>query len=207
MWMKFTGSGVIDRIIVNGLTNLFYGEAGVGKTNLLLTIARNLCKEVYPCIYVNTEDLLYYDIVSRNLDEFSNVFFVDIMDYDEFYKYVLEKLMYIPYKVLFIDSVNALFRLVVYKESSIINYGLLLGLIVKKNIDTNSYLFASAQVRSAIDESVEYTASGMSILEYWFANIFKIDRDENGRFIECVKPFSGVRVYFEITSDGIVWIS
>ncbi|MEM0380494.1 MAG: AAA family ATPase [Desulfurococcaceae archaeon] len=205
--MKFTGSGVIDRIIVNGLTNLFYGEAGVGKTNLLLTIARNLCKEVYPCIYVNTEDLLYYDIVSRNLDEFSNVFFVDIMDYDEFYKYVLEKLMYIPYKVLFIDSVNALFRLVVYKESSIINYGLLLGLIVKKNIDTNSYLFASAQVRSAIDESVEYTASGMSILEYWFANIFKIDRDENGRFIECVKPFSGVRVYFEITSDGIVWIS
>ncbi|MEM4816794.1 MAG: AAA family ATPase [Desulfurococcaceae archaeon] len=207
MWMKFTGSGVIDRIIVNGLTNLFYGEAGVGKTNLLLTIARNLCKEVYPCIYVNTEDILYYDIVSRNLDEFSNVFFVDIMDYDEFYKYVLEKLMYIPYKVLFIDSVNALFRLVVYKESSIINYGLLLGLIVKKNIDTNSYLFASAQVRSAIDESVEYTASGMSILEYWFANIFKIDRDENGRFIECVKPFSGVRVYFEITSDGIVWIS
>ncbi|MEM1675123.1 MAG: AAA family ATPase [Desulfurococcaceae archaeon] len=205
--MKFTGSGVIDRIIVNGLTNLFYGEAGVGKTNLLLTIARNLCKEVYPCIYVNTEDILYYDIVSRNLDEFSNVFFVDIMDYDEFYKYVLEKLMYIPYKVLFIDSVNALFRLVVYKESSIINYGLLLGLIVKKNIDTNSYLFASAQVRSAIDESVEYTASGMSILEYWFANIFKIDRDENGRFIECVKPFSGVRVYFEITSDGIVWIS
>ncbi|MEM1826275.1 MAG: AAA family ATPase [Desulfurococcaceae archaeon] len=205
--MKFTGSGVIDRIIVNGLTNLFYGEAGVGKTNLLSTIARNLCKEVYPCIYVNTEDILYYDIVSRNLDEFSNVFFVDIMDYDEFYKYVLEKLMYIPYKVLFIDSVNALFRLVVYKESSIINYGLLLGLIVKKNIDTNSYLFASAQVRSAIDESVEYTASGMSILEYWFANIFKIDRDENGRFIECVKPFSGVRVYFEITSDGIVWIS
>lgn len=205
--MKFTGSRIIDEIISKYPTSLFYGEAGAGKTNLLLTIARNMCREIYPCIFINTEEILYYDIVSRKPIEYSNVFFTNIWDYKEFRNYVVEKLIYIPYRALFIDSVNALYRIVAHLELSLIDYSLLLGLITMKTIEEKAYLFASAQVRSVTSESDEYTASGMSILDYWFGNIFKTSRDDNGRYVECVKPISGVKVYFEITSDGIVWFN
>lgn len=204
--MKFTGSRAIDELISGTPTNLFYGEAGSGKTNLLLTIAENVCRELRPCIYVNTEDVLFYEIVSRRSSKYENVFFANALGYEEFHDYVVKNILYMPFRALFVDSINSLYRLIAHQDSAAAKYGLLVSLVVKRTLDLNAYLFASAQVRASYSSEEEFVASGMSILDYWFEAIFKVDRDESGRFVECVKPVRGIKAYFEITSEGIAWI-
>ena len=206
--LRITGCRELDDLIKPGTTTLFYGEAGIGKTNLLLTIADNICPVLGNCLYIGTEDTLYYERIARKPERYENVLFTHVWDFDELLKYVLTIVYFSPFKALFIDSINALYRLVAYREDSITRYGLMLGLLTRKTINENIYLFASAQVRMGYrEEEEEVVASGMPILEFWFNNIFKMSEDENGRFVESVKPVEGVKKYFIITSEGIEWIS
>ncbi len=206
--MRISGCRELDELIKPGTTTLFYGEAGIGKTNLLLTIAGNICPVIGRCIYIGTEDTLFYERVARQPDRFENVFFTHIWDFNELLKYILTVIYFTPYNALFIDSINALYRLVAYREDSLTKYGLMLGVLTKKTRDLKGYLFASAQVRIGYREyEEEVVASGMPILEYWFNNIFKMSEDENGRFVESVKPVEGVKKYYVITGEGIEWIS
>lgn len=206
--MIISGCREIDELVKPGTTTLFYGEAGIGKTNLLLTIASNLCPVIGRCIYIGTEDTLFYERIARRTDKFEKVLFTHIWSFEDFFNYVLSIIPFIPYNVLFIDSINALFRTIVYREDSITKYGLVLGILVKKTMDLNAYLFASAQVRIGYREyEDEIVASGMPILEYWFNNIFRMSEDEKGRFIESIKPVEGRKKYYIITSEGIEWIN
>jgi DNA repair protein RadB len=204
--LVISGCRDIDGIIKPGTTTLFYGEAGIGKTNLLLTIAGNMCREGR-CIYIGTEDLLYYEVIARNPEKYENVLFMDIRDFDELLRLVLTTIYFLDYHALFIDSINALYRAVAYREDSLTKYGLLLALLVKKTVDKGTYLFASAQVRIGLrEDEEEFVASGMPILEFWFNNIFKMAMDENGRYVEPVKPGLGFRKYYIITDEGVEWI-
>ncbi len=202
----FTGFRELDRIISGKCSTLFYGEAGVGKTTMLLTIASNICGKYYPCIYISTEDTLHYERVARYSDRFINIFFTEIRSFDEFFNYILSKLIYIPYRVLFIDSINALYRLVAYSEESIAKYGLILATIWNKTCRGNGYLFASAQVRAGYRESGEVVASGMGILEYWFDNIVYMGYSDNYRYIRVVKPENGLEARYVIGEYGVEWV-
>jgi len=207
--LKITGVREFDDIVGEGSSTLFYGVAGVGKTTMLMTIAGNICRKLYPCIYVSTEDTLHYDRVARYPERYENVFFTEIRDFDELLKYVVEVLEFIPYRVLFVDSINALFRIVAYREDSIARYGLMLGLLWKKTWDSKGYFFASAQVRAGFEEDEEeIVASGTNILEYWFDNVFYMGFEDNKRFIEVVKPveMKGFRRYYLIGDTGIEWV-
>ncbi len=206
--MTITGCSEIDAVLKDSIASLFYGEAGIGKTTMLLTIARNLCRGGGPCIYVSTEDVLHYDRVARHSDWYENVLFIEVREYDEFLDYVVGKLLFIPYRILFIDSINALYRIVAYKEDIVTSYGLVLGLLWRKTMENSARLYASAQVRASYrEDDIEVVASGMSILEYWFNSILRMDRDENGRFVEVIKPRVNVKKYFMISEEGIEWIS
>jgi len=204
----FTGCRDIDKLIAGKTAILFYGEAGIGKTTMLLTIASNVCKEIYPCIYISTEDTLHYERVARDPSRFENVFFEEIWEFEDLVEYVAKVLAFTPYKVLFIDSINSLYRLVAHKEEAISTYGFILGLIWRRTLDLEGYWFASAQVRAGYrEEDEEIVASGMPILEYWFDPIFYMTYSDGERVVKVVKPKNSIERRYIVTEEGIEWIS
>jgi len=207
--LKITGCSDIDVLIKPGSATLFYGEAGVGKTNLLLTIAANICSPPSRCLYISTEDILFYEIVARNAERYEEVLFTHIRELDELLNLAILSIQFVRLKALFIDSINAPYRLIAYREDSITRYGLLLASIMSKVVRDKMFFFASAQVRARYHEDEEeIVASGMPILEFWFNNIFRVSIDEKGRFVELKKPTQAqsLKKYFTITSRGVVWI-
>ncbi|MEM1555342.1 MAG: AAA family ATPase [Desulfurococcaceae archaeon] len=199
---RYLGVDVLDSVFDNSLLTLFYGPAGSGKTAFLTTIARNLCRVVYPCIYVNTEDPLFYDNIARMWDEYSNVFFIDIRDFSDFFDFVVKHIVRLPFKALFIDSVNSTYRLVAYSENSLTKFNLILALIARRAYETGCKVFASAQVRAEID-SDEVVVSGMGILKYWFNTICQLGWENNYRFIKIIKPPMDLKLYFKISNRGV----
>ncbi len=204
-----TGNFALDRYIGDPpWMTLFYGIAGSGKTSMLLHIAKNICMR-NRCIYVSTEETLHYERVAREPDRYTNVFFTEYYDFDELLDFIVTKYYYLPVKTIFVDSINALYREIAYRENSIQKLGLLLGVLKKKITDEGGYVFASAQVRAGYEEDEEeLLASGMSILEYWFNTIIKLSYGDTHRYAEIVKPSNGrgTRVFFEITDRGVIWI-
>jgi len=205
--LKITGVDVFDSLLKPGSSTLFYGLPGIGKTTMLLTIAVNLCRGVVKCLYVNTEDVLFYERVAKYSDRYSNVFFIDILDFDELYDFTVTTLPRIPVQAVFIDSVNSLFRVSAYRENTLSKYAFILGLIKYLTVNNNIYVFSTAQIRSGFEDEDEFVASGMNILDFWFDNIFKMNADSRGRFVEVVKPRGlNIKRYYIITDEGILWM-
>ncbi len=150
---------------------------------------------------------MYQERIARLEGLSSSVYFLDIYSFDDLLDFTVSSLYYLPVDYLFIDSVNSLYRVNAYEESSIEKFGLILGFLRLKSVG-GSIIYASAQVRAGyegVDEEV--TASGMNIMDYWFDTVFRLGRDEKGRFIEPVKPVvSGDRWYFEIVDRGVDWL-
>ncbi len=150
---------------------------------------------------------MYQERIARLEGLPGSVYFLDIYSFNDLLDFTVSNLYYLPIDNLFIDSVNSLYRVNAYEESSIEKFGLILGFLRLKSI-RGSIIYASAQVRAGyegVDEEV--TASGMNIMDYWFDAVFRLGRDEKGRFIEPVKPVvSGDRWYFEIVDRGVEWL-
>lgn len=202
----YTGVDVLDSVFRDSYLVLFFGPAGCGKTAVLTTIARNACREVYPCIYVNTEDPLFYDNIARMWEEYSGVFFIDIHDFNDFFDFIVKHLVRLPYRILFIDSVNSTFRVVAHRENTSAKLNLALALLARGALESGYKVFASAQVRAEMD-SDETTASGMSILRYWFNTICKLGWENNSRFVKVIKPPLDLKLYFKISSRGVEWVA
>ncbi len=208
--IRYTGCKTIDRIIDGpGQSILVYGEAGVGKTSLLLHIARNLSLKGYRSIFINTEGKLYMARVERIAEDYSNTFFVDIDSFEEFYRYILLVLPYLHrINFIFIDSVNSLYRLESWREGVLEKLGLL-NAVLRRLVDKyGKTVFSSAQVRAVID-SDEIVASGMSVLEYWYDIIFSLRFVNGKRVLRIDKPrgYGKVEVEYAITDRGITWIA
>jgi len=206
--LKITGCAEIDAVIKPGTSTLFYGEAGVGKTRLLLTIAGNVCSlPSVKCLYISTEETLFYEIVARNVERYDRVLFAHITDFHELLDYAATFPQFVELNAIFVDSINAPYRLVSFSENSITSFGLLLALLNNIVVRRKAFLFASAQVRAGFHEDEEeVTASGMPILEFWFDNIFRVGEDEKGRFVEARKPVKNLKKYFVITAGGVEWV-
>ncbi|MET1159443.1 MAG: AAA family ATPase [Thermoprotei archaeon] len=203
----FTGNTVIDKLIDQETAVLVFGEAGSGKTTLLLTIASNICSPDNPCIYISTEDTLHYERVARDPEKFGGIFFTEIRGLEELIVFSLKILLLPPVRALFVDSINAPYRLVAYKEDSLAKLGLVIGLLWSKARSSGGKLFASAQVRAGYrEDEEEVTASGMSVLEYWFNTILQLIRVNGERAVKAVKPDKGIIAKYTITSGGIRWI-
>ncbi len=204
----YTGCRRIDGFIAGSRATLFYGPAGSGKTSILLHIAANTCRGSR-CIYISTEGSLYYERVARTPEKYSGVFFTEYNEFDELFWFVLTKLYYMPVDLVFIDSINALYRVIVYEEYSIEKLGLLLAVLRRMAESGRTMIFASAQVRAGFEEDKEeMTASGMSILDYWFDVIIRTGYGEGGRTAVIVKPVNGSDrpAVFMITDVGVEWL-
>ncbi len=205
-----TGCRVLDGYIPwRGGMILVYGIAGSGKTTLLLEVAGNICRGVDKCIYISTGGTLHYDRVAVAPERYSNVFFVEFYDFDSLEDFILHVYYYMPIRFIFIDSINALYREIAYKENSIQRMGLILGVLKRKITISDGLLLASAQVRAGFEEDEEeITASGMSIYDYWFDVIIRLGYLDGRRYAEIVKPLegSGVKAFFDITDKGIIWL-
>lgn len=199
---RYTGIDKLDNTLDNTQLTLFYGPAGSGKTAFLTSIARRLCKEVYPCVYINTEDPLFYDNIARMWEEYGNVFFIDIRDFDNLFEFVVKHVLRVPWRALFIDSVNSAYKLVAHRRDAYSKFNLILALLAERAISSGCRVFASAQVR-AEQESDDVVASGMSILRYWFDSIYELGWEGDCRFIKIIKPPLDLKLYFKITNRGV----
>ena len=208
-----TGWDVLDDLIGSPpRAVLFYGEAGIGKTNMLLWIARRVCRSDRPCIYISTEGSLYQGVVARRPEDFRGVLFGETRDLPGLLEVVVRGVYPGDTLAVFIDSINAPFRASTGSEDSIALFGLVLALLRRKIDEAGGYLFASAQVRGLTElepreEGEEVVASGMSILEYWFDVIVYLGVEEGLRYARIVKP-GGVDAiaYFMVVDGGVEWL-
>ncbi len=204
-WL-ITGCRRLDREIKNSPMTLVYGPAASGKTTLLLTIISNICR-IRPCLYVSTEGSLYHERIASSKSDYGNTWFTEVYSLDELLDTAATTLQALPVEQVFIDTINALYRLVAYEERSLERLGLTLALLRWKTLK-GARVYCSAQVRAGYEDSdEEVTASGMNVLDYWFDMVLRLGRDEGGRFIEIVKPGNrGERYYYIITSRGVEWL-
>ena len=210
---SITGWDVLDKIIGSPpRAILFYGEAGIGKTNMLLWIAKRVCRGARPCIYISTEGSLYQGIVARRPEDYEHVLFGETRDLYGLLETIIRGVYPVDSCAVFVDSINAPFRGASGYEESIPLFGLILALLRRKTDEGRAYLFASAQVRGLTEleprgEGEEVVASGMSILEYWFDVIVFLGVEEGLRYARIVKPEGlEAEAYFVIEDGGVEWL-
>jgi len=194
----------IYELVLKSPTCLFYGVAGAGKTNILLTLTRDLCKKDRPCLYVSTEETLHYEKVGKQVEDYAYTLFTEVYSLDKLLELVFHT-SYMNFQTLVVDSINSLYRAVAYEESSLAKFTFLMGFLRNMSELKGLKILASAQVRAG-EEDVE--ASGMSLLDYYFDTIFQVGFEENKRFVKLVKPrYKTTPInYFEINEKGVVWM-
>ena len=209
MGKKLLGCSELDNLIYReGLLVLFYGEAGSGKTRLLLTLARKLSQRNTRVLFISTEGYLYSAIVSKNPLLYKNVYFTNISDLDSQLGFVLMLYSIIDlFKYIIFDSINSLYRLEAYEEGSLEKFSLMLAVLKYLAHKNKVTVYSSAQVRAREDEG-EPLASGMPILEYWHDIILEIKREGNERLINVVKPrgYNEKPYKFIISAEGVEWV-
>lgn len=204
--MLYSKNELLDEVIDASSSVLFYGVAGAGKTTLMLTIASNLCN-IYTCIYITTEDTSHYEHVARHPEKFEKALFTEAYDLDTLVKVAFASSLIKPHYI-FIDSVNALFRVEALKEGALAKYAFVVGFLLNLVSEVKGKLFASAQVRTG--ESGELEVSGFKVLDYYFDTIIGVFIESTGvRFIKPIKtPIKPLfdKLYFRITDEGVHWI-
>ncbi|MEM0035774.1 MAG: AAA family ATPase [Desulfurococcus sp.] len=200
----YTGNRDIDELIRNATTILFYGVAGSGKTSMLITIAGNYCRGV-KCLYISTEETLHYEKVAVNPDKYRDVLFTEVYDFNKLVE--LATLIYLyGSSVVFVDSLNSLFRLESLAENSISRLAYVVASIRGVVEDMGGKMFASAQVRAREGESEPV---GKPVLEYYFDLIIELNIGDSVRYARIVKPkhMGREKIHrFRITREGVEWI-
>ncbi|MEM1639192.1 MAG: AAA family ATPase [Desulfurococcaceae archaeon] len=202
---NYTGNNQLDELIDVSSAILLYGPAASGKTTMLLTIAGNLCSE-FTCVYISTEETLHYDRVAKTPSKYGKAFFAEAFDMETFIRSAFITYMLNP-RYVFVDSINALFRLEPMKENTLTRQALVSGLLFETARRNNGKLFATAQVR--IGEKGELEASGFKILDFYFDLILSLFIGEGSkRYIKPVKsPILAKfeKLSFTISDIGLMW--
>jgi len=201
-----TGNPALDEIIEDSRSVLFQGVAGAGKTTLLLTIASNLCSKNL-CVYISTEETVHYERVARSPNKFERALFTEAYDLDTLLRISLT-LPFIKPKYIFVDSINAPYRVEARRESTQAKQALIISILLSTIERENGKLFASAQVRA--EESGDVVASGLSLLEYYFDLILEVliekPQVRSIRIYKSSKPHKIGKLYFLIREHGVEWI-
>lgn len=180
---------------------MFYGPAGAGKTNVLLTLTSLLCGPSKRCLYISTEGTLHYEKIARAPERYEGVEFSEALDLDE----LLRLLTVVAvgnrrYDAVVVDSVNGPYRPVSGRPESLTKFVYILGRLYDMALG-GAKVMASAQVRASDEEEVE--ASGYSLLDFYFETVFFVGVEEGTRFLRLVKPRTeAMRVRFEVGDEG-----
>lgn len=181
---------------------LVYGVAGSGKTSLLLHIATSLCREA-PCLYISTEGTLHYERVARSAEAFEGVYFAEAYSLDELLDILVKALGSISPRYIFVDSINAPFRVEALSERSVAHFSYIIALARSYAEAKKGGVLASAQVHAA---DGDVAAVGESILRYYFDIIARLVIEGPARRIFIERPRLSISKKFEITERGIRWV-
>jgi KaiC/GvpD/RAD55 family RecA-like ATPase len=184
-----------------------YGEAGVGKTNLVLWLLSNLSRTSgLDVVYISTEGPLYSSLLSRY--EFpENTLFAEVYDINSllqvvFRIYSFKKL----FKAIAIDSINNFYRVEVLQLEGINKIlNTILALLADMVINRSLTCILTAQV-SQSEEDVR--VSGFQILKYWYDILIRLERVGSGvRRLSIEYPKDLVLSMSYVISDrGIEWV-
>ncbi|MEM2013939.1 MAG: AAA family ATPase [Desulfurococcaceae archaeon] len=204
--LRYSGNELLDELIESSSSVLFYGVAGAGKTSLLLTIAGNLCS-AYSCVYITTEETTHYEHIARNPDRYKHALFTEAYDLSTLVKVTYAVFILRP-RYIFVDSLNAPFRLEALKENALAKYGFATSLLLSTAEASGGKLFASAQVRAGETGDLEIT--GFKLLDFYFDAILGVFIESAGiRFIKPLKTLFATKfekLYFRITDEGVKWL-
>ncbi len=192
--------------LIVGKTNLIYGEAGVGKTNLSLWLMSALANGSSRSIYISTEGTSYASVLDR-YGFYGNELFVTAYSSSDLLQLIID--IYFRYakelKIVVIDSINSFYR----SDSTLtpgINriYNSMLSLINDLVLNNGITCILTAQVSSS-DEDI--TVSGISLLRYWCDTIIRLQRVKGIiRKLTIEFPESiGLTLYYSIDKEGIKW--
>jgi len=203
--ITYTGSPLLDELIDSSRSVLFQGVAGAGKTALLLTITGNLCR-LDPCVYISTEETVHYERVARDISKYERTLFTEAYDLDTLLKIALT-LPFIKPKYIFVDSINAPYRVEIKKESTQAKEALITSIMLDVVEKAGGKLFASAQVRA--EDGGDTVASGLSMFEYYFDTILEVLIEKpllrSIRVYKSSKSHSIRKLYFLIKEHGVEW--
>ncbi|MCS7112257.1 MAG: hypothetical protein N3D82_05610 [Ignisphaera sp.] len=183
---------------------VIYGEAGSGKTNIMLNML--LCsKPINSLYYISTEGSIFLNRVLSLGISSENILFSIALDQDHLAHLIIDIIaMGRSPQAVFIDSINHFYRVESVDQRNIrmfLNILALLDVISYKS----TYVIASAQVKA--DEYGEIVA-GYEYLSMWAECIAVIEKSSNRtRLLRFVKPPIDLKFKFLVTGNGIKWLT
>lgn len=183
---------------------LFYGEAGSGKTNVMLNAL--LCsKPVNNLYYISTEGSTFLNrVISLGISS-KDILFSIAIDQDHLAHLVLDIITRggKP-EAVFIDSINHFYRVEAMEQQgtrTFLNTLILLDAISRMG----AYVIASAQIKA--DEYYGEVIAGYEYLSMWAECIAAIEKLGNRtRVLRFVKPAIDSEFKFLVTENGIKWL-
>ena len=200
-----TGNKKLDKIFLEAKGPiLVYGEAGVGKTNLALHVARLLSIQGKNVLYINTEGWAYKGRVCR-LNGLDNVVFIDISDFWIQTLLIVSKLpsTYNRFRAIIVDTINNLFRIEESLEAATRALSAQMATLHLISSESNVLVLVLGQVR-AYEGNEEI--SGSTYIRFWSTTILRIEKANGYRLIVLEKPRKEIRLKFKINDKGIVWV-
>jgi len=173
---------------------LIYGEAGTGKTNLVLHLLTRIRNEKCKGIYVSTEGKTYQALIDK--ERFNHILFVEVYSMEQLNKLFLELIPYVigkDVRVVVIDTINSLYRLQEDLEYAVIALNMQLAMLHKLS-RMGCTAIITGQVRGQLEESHITTASidvsGALYLRFWSDVIIRLERMGVRRMLIVEKPIN-----------------
>jgi len=199
----------LDEILLRRASRIvFYGEAGSGKTNLILNILKCSIQSMdssLSFIYISTEGSIVLDrFIKLGLNR-QNLFFAMTLDQShiiEVLLQILHDMKHVRPIAIVVDSINHYYRIEALNNG---NKKFLEVLILLDYFnDHGIYVISSAQVHI---ENGEEMISGIDIINLWADFIVEIKKDSKStRILRFVKPNIAKSFRFVITDSGIAWV-
>jgi len=202
---------LINYIITHckGKTVLIFGEAGTGKTNLVLYILSKLTL-TYPRLkyfYISTEGSMFKHLINRyGLDKSRNTLFTEVVNSEHLLNVLLNIFMKYGEDIgtVVVDSINNFYRNeVLYDKKANVILNTSLSILAHISSVSDSCVLLTAQVRQRLSDELD--VSGAQILMFWADIVIRLSREGKYRVAEVIWPeeLRGLKSLFMISYEGV----
>ncbi len=184
-------SKLIDYVVSRKYV-IFYGEAGTGKTSLVLSIIKHLGEAF---VYFNTEYDVNFERVVQVLGLNCNGLFIRVYDMSDLIFYIIKALA--SHKpVIVVDSLNALYRHEAGINLSVSTKKFAFLNAILKYYSKEKLVLCTAQVSGEEEEP-----SGMEVISFYANSLVKLEKEDN--LYRKLKIDEKETIVFRISNDGV----